>query len=88
MRGRAYEDDVVVTGLGKHLALPIVRERLVTGRQLTQAEASDAVSIIEMNHCSNNSYKFHLNLFLVTKMYGGIVLSRLSNYSTIQCGRC
>jgi len=43
LRGRAYEDDVVVTGLGKHLALPIVRERLGADKKLTQAEASEVL---------------------------------------------
>ena len=40
-RGRAYVDDVIATGFGKHLTLPLVREKLTEGKVLTQAEASE-----------------------------------------------
>uniref|UniRef100_A0A1L8EE07 Proteasome subunit beta n=1 Tax=Haematobia irritans TaxID=7368 RepID=A0A1L8EE07_HAEIR len=43
LRGRAYQDDVVATGFGKHLALPLVREHLVEGQKLTQAQASEVL---------------------------------------------
>ncbi|XP_037814362.1 proteasome subunit beta type-4 [Lucilia sericata] len=43
LRGRAYEDDVVATGFGKHLALPLVREQLVEGQKLTQQQASEVL---------------------------------------------
>lgn len=43
LRGRAYQDDVVATGFGKHLALPLVREQLVEGQKLTQQQASEVV---------------------------------------------
>lgn len=48
LRGRAYEDDVVATGFGKHLALPLVREQLVEGKKLTQEQASDVVCCDQM----------------------------------------
>lgn len=44
LRGRAYEDDVVATGFGKHLALPLVREKLTEGVKLDQHQASEVVS--------------------------------------------
>jgi len=41
LRGRSYEDDVVATGFGKHLALPLVREHLDGKTLLTQEKASE-----------------------------------------------
>lgn len=43
LRGRSYEDDIIATGLGKHLVLPIIRERIVEGRAFTQQEATELV---------------------------------------------
>ncbi|XP_017478505.1 PREDICTED: proteasome subunit beta type-4 isoform X2 [Rhagoletis zephyria] len=43
LRGRAYEDDVVATGFGKHFALPLVREQISNGEVLTQAQASQVL---------------------------------------------
>lgn len=43
LRGRAYEDDVVATGFGKHFALPLVREQISNNRLLSQSEASQVV---------------------------------------------
>lgn len=43
LRGRAYEDDVIATGFGKHLALPLVREHLTEGTKLTQEKASEVL---------------------------------------------
>jgi len=44
MRGRAYEDNVIATGLGKHLALPLMRENLGLDKKLTQLEAARVLS--------------------------------------------
>lgn len=44
LRGRSYQDDVVATGFGKHLALPLVREHQLEGQKLTQQRASEVVS--------------------------------------------
>ncbi|XP_036229308.1 proteasome subunit beta type-4 [Bactrocera oleae] len=43
LRGRAYEDDVVATGFGKHFALPLVREQISNNRLLSQSEASQVL---------------------------------------------
>ncbi|XP_055911164.1 proteasome subunit beta type-4 [Eupeodes corollae] len=39
LRGRSYVDTVVATGFGKHLALPIVRERISDTTKLNRADA-------------------------------------------------
>lgn len=44
LRGRSYTDTVVATGFGKHLALPIVRERISDSTKLTK---SDAVELMK-----------------------------------------
>lgn len=60
LRGRAYEDNVVATGFGKHLALPLVREQIVEGQKLTQQQASEVVNFIiifiEYKHTNFYSY--------------------------------
>ncbi|XP_004519726.1 proteasome subunit beta type-4 [Ceratitis capitata] len=43
LRGRAYEDDVVATGFGKHFALPLVREQISNGEVLTLNQASQVL---------------------------------------------
>lgn len=39
LRGRSYQDDVIATGFGKHLALPLLRERTETGKPIGRDEA-------------------------------------------------
>ncbi|XP_064556566.1 proteasome subunit beta type-4 [Drosophila montana] len=43
MRGRAYTDYVVATGFGRHLALPLVRERKPKDRDFTFEEATNLI---------------------------------------------
>uniref|UniRef100_A0A1B0A1N0 Proteasome subunit beta n=1 Tax=Glossina pallidipes TaxID=7398 RepID=A0A1B0A1N0_GLOPL len=43
LRGRAYEDTVVATSFGKHLALPLVREKLGDKKLLTLSEAKEVL---------------------------------------------
>lgn len=82
LRGRAYEDDVVATGFGKHLALPLVREQLVEGKKLTQQQASEVVSFTLSQKTKNQFLIF----FLVTQMHGSFILPRLSFDAKVHSG--
>lgn len=41
LRGRSYQDDVIATGFGKHLALPLLRERLNSETLPTKEKAAE-----------------------------------------------
>lgn len=78
LRGRAYEDDVIATGFGKHLALPLMRERISPGKPLSKQEALDVVSVCQIFFhnilCRYCVYRVFYD-FVASQMHGGTILS-------------
>lgn len=81
LRGRAYEDDIIATGLGKHLVLPIIREKLVEGRPFTQEQATCLVS----NHEIAIDLRNNNILFSDQEVHGSAFLQRLPCPLQILC---
>lgn len=101
VRGRAYEDKVVATGFGKHLAIPLLREYSENPNAvLNYDSAQTLVSILTNSIYSKQfhhsivscSHKFGLFSYLpflypiAEEVHGSAILPRLSQLSPIQSG--
>ncbi|KAL5292190.1 PSMB4 family protein [Megaselia abdita] len=77
LRGRSYEDDIIATGFGKHLALPIIREQIVEGRPFTQEEATNLIK-------KSMEVLFYRDCRALSRYYVAVCTAAGANVSEVQ----